>query len=116
MNNPNQLSLNQRILTTYSTLSNEIDLPSSYLLYKTEIIKRFNMIYDFNFIFTNKDNKEIYISNESEYKIFITINKELPIIYSQCDSLCFTKLPNVPVTTKRKQKVSFQWGQWRLFQ
>ena len=68
------------------------------------------MIYDFNFIFTNKDNKEIYISNESEYKQFISLNKELPIILSQCDSLCFTKLLNVPVTTKRKQKSFLSMG------
>lgn len=103
MDNPNRLK-NHRIQTTYNTLSSEIELPIGYLLYKTEIIKRFNLTYECNFIFTNKDNKEIYISNESEYKQFISLNKELPIILSQCDSLCFTNLPNAPVTTKRKQK------------
>lgn len=109
MDNLNRLK-NHRIQTTYNNLSSEIELPIGYLLYKTKIIKRFNLTYECNFIFTNKDNKEIYISNESEYKQFISLNKELPIILSQCDSLCFTKLLNVPVTTKRKQQSFLSMG------
>ena len=79
MDYPVQGSAQQRIRTRHLTLINENALPQSYALYKKEIINRFNLTYDLNFIFTNKDNKQEYITNENEYKHFIAINKTIPI-------------------------------------
>ena len=55
MDYPVQGSAQQRIRTRHLTLINENALPQSYALYKKEIINRFNLTYDLNFIFTNKD-------------------------------------------------------------
>ena len=112
MDYPVQGSAQQRIRTRHLTLINENALPPSYALYKKEIINRFNLTYDLNFIFTNKDNKQEYITNENEYNHFIAINKTIPIILAECDSLFYTKLPSVllQVTTQREVKDFISMG------
>ena len=112
MDYPVQGSAQQRIRTRHLTLINENALPQSYALYKKEIINRFNLTYDLNFIFTNKDNKQEYITNENEYKHFIAINKTIPIITAECDSLFYTKFPSdlIQVTTQREVKDFISMG------
>ena len=93
----------QRVRTRYLNFTNENELPPSYDIYKKEIIKRFNLIYELNFIFTNKDNKQEYITNDYEYQHFIAINKTIPIILAECDCLYFTKLPNASLERETPQ-------------